>query len=86
VSPVGEAEESQPPPGQPLVDLFGEDVGNQPQADKGQPVKEEDVVHLSLDKGAHGVNLLPDERLGRRLLEPDSRPCGPAYTDLAPAT
>ena len=74
VGPVGEAEEGQPTPGQPLADLFGEDVGNHPQTDEGQAIKEEDIIHLSLEKGAHGVNLLVDERLVRRLLEPGSRP------------
>ena len=58
VGPVGEAEEGQPDPGKPLVDLFGKDVADHPQTDKGQAVEEEDVIHLSLEKGAHGVGLL----------------------------
>ena len=86
VGPVGEAEEGQPTPGQPLVDHLGEDIGNHPQADKGQAIKEEDVIYLSLEKGAHGVNLLLGERPVRRLLEPGSRPSFSGYTDLAPAT
>jgi hypothetical protein len=50
---MGEAEESQPNPGQPLVDLTGKKIRHDSQPDKGQAVKEIEVICLSQKPATH---------------------------------
>ena len=53
MGPMGEAEESQPNPGRPLVDLAGKKIGHGSQPDIGQAAKEIDVIRLSQKPATH---------------------------------
>ena len=57
---MGEPEECQPHPGEPLVDLPGEDIANYPKNNKTQAIKEKNVIQLSLQKGGRFNVFGPD--------------------------
>ena len=65
---TSEAEESQPNPGQPLVDLTGKKIGHGSQPDIGQAAKEIDVIRLSQKPATHRTLYpfrLPDSARGQ---------------------
>ena len=53
MGPMGEAEESQPNPGQPVIDLAGKKIRHDSQPDKGQAVKEIEIIRLSQKPANH---------------------------------